>query len=233
MNTKITFPIVYIPDGLTWLLDTHFNNSKKSFNTISDAIFNNTFIKIQITKLFKQYMKESSIDSLLTSLGWKGLRDRLASMYLYHFENGAFPNLLSTDNVEDILDFENKFSTAFPDGNSRVFVLGMFFKLCELSSKKDDADNWKSYLSVSDSLLKVIRLGEQKVVKPDWLILTLIHLESYLGADKLYSLVTEHKGNFYKLLALLNEEQKEEMVQNFLRYGASIDEDEIFLFEKV
>ena len=233
MNTKITFPIVYIPEGMTWLLDTHFNNSRKSNSAITDAIFNNPFIKIQISKLFKQYMKEGSIDSLLTTLGWKGLRDRLASMYIYHFENGVFPNLLSTDNIEDIVQFEKKFINTYPDGNSRVFVLGMFFKICEISSKKDDPINWNSYLSVSDSLLKVIRLGEQKIVKPDWLILTLIHLESYLGGDELYSLVDKHNGNFYKLLGMITEEQKEEMIQNFLRYGASINEDEMFLFEKV
>jgi hypothetical protein len=233
MNTKITFPIVYIPEGMTWLLETHFNNSKKSNSAITDAIFSNPFIKIQISKLFKQYMKESSIDSLVASLGWKGLRDRLASMYLYHFENGVFPNLLSTDNVEDITEFENKFTTAFPDGNSRVFVLGMFFKFCDISIRKDDPENLNSYLSVSDTLLKIIRLGEQKVVKPDWLILTLIHLESYLGADVLYDLVEKNNGNFYNFFGMLNENQKEEMVQNLLRYGASINEDEMFLFEKV
>ena len=233
MNTNITFPIVYIPDGITWLLTTHFNNSNKSYSVITEAILNNPFIKIQISKLFKQYMKEESIKSLLSSLGWKGLRDRLASMYLYHYENGVFPSLLSTDNVEDILQFEKKFVTIFPDGNSRVFVLGMFFKLCELSSKKENPSNWKTYLSVSDSLLKTIELGDQKVVKPDWLILSLIHLESYLGHDKLQSQVLATKGNFYKLASLLNDEQKEEMMQNLLRYGASINEDEIFLYEKV
>jgi hypothetical protein len=233
MNTNITFPIVYVPDGITWLLKTHFNNSNKSYSIITDAIFNNPFIKIQISKLFKQYMKEDSIQSLLSSLGWKGLRDRLASMYLYHYENGVFPHLLSTDNVEEILEFEKKFISIFPDGNSRVFILGMFFKLCELSSKKENANNLQTYLAVSDSLLKIIELGGQKVIKPDWLILTLIHLESYLGYDELHSQVLATKGNFYKLVALLNDEQKEEMMQNFLRYGASIDEDEIFLYEKV
>ncbi len=233
MNTNINFPIVYVPDGITWLLDEHMNNSKRSFNFIVDNIFDSPFIKIQISKLFKQYMKGSSLDSLLSSLGWKGLRDRLTSMYIYHFEHGSYPNILSLDNIEDILDFERKLSSTFPDGNSRIFILGTFFKLCEITSKNDDPDNWNSYLKISESLLKVVRLGEQKVVKPDWLILTLIHFDNFLGGEKLYDLIKEYNGNFYSLLGHIDSNQKEIMIQNFLRYAGSINEDEIFLFEKV
>ena len=230
---NISFPIVFIPEGLRWLLDVHLNNSKKSYTIIMEEILNDHFLKIHIHKVFKKYIRNNSIDSFINTIGWKGFRDRLAATYLFHFEHGYFPDEEVNTGIDELLKFENQLSGMFPEGSNRIFVLGIFFKLCEIASKKDHEQNWESHLDLSDFLISQIQKGEQKITKPDWLVFCMIHFEKYINKDKFQEIVNKGKGNFYLFLKELDEKQKEILMTNLLRYGASINEEEMFLFEKV
>lgn len=230
---NISFPILFIPEGLRWLLDVHLNNSKKSYSMIMEEILNDHFLKIHIYKVFKKYIRNNSIDSFINTIGWKGFRDRLAATYLFHFEYGYFPDEEVDNGIDEILKFESQLSSMFPDGSNRIFVLAIFFKLCEITAKKDHNQNWNSFLNLSDFIVTQINKGEQKITKPDWLVFTMLHFEKYIDKNKFEEIITSGKGSFYLFLKELNEEQKDNLMTNLLRYGASINEEEMFLFEKV
>lgn len=230
---NFSFPLVFIPDDIRWLYDMHLNNSKQSYNMISEEILKRPFLRLHINKIFKKYMRGNSIDSFINTIGWKGFRDRLASSYLFHAEFGFFPDIEMEDKVKDIVEFENKLNSIFPEGSNRIFILGIFLKLCDISNQKENQDDWSTLLEIDTKLLEVINLGDQKVLKPDWLIFTLILFNKYFSSTILKEELIKHKGHFLSLFSLLKDDQKINLMQNLLRYGASIDEEEMFLFEKV
>ena len=230
---NIFFPIVYVPEDLTWLNTVYLNNSKKSYMAISNEVYNKAFLRLHVEKLFSRYMKVGSIETMLGALGWKGFRDRLSSSYLYHFYHGFFPSEDENDNIKEVMKFEDSLVNIFPEGNSRIFFLGFFLKMCEIQSMKENSDHFISYLNLSREIKDVLKLGKQKVIRPDWLILTLIHFESFFGKENFVDFIKEDKGNFLKLKSRLDPEQLELMIQNMLRYGASINDDDVFIFEKV
>jgi hypothetical protein len=230
---NILFPVVYVPEDLTWINSFYLNNSRKSYVSISENVNSKPFLKLHVDRLFSQYIKANSIESMLNALGWRGFRDRLASSYLYHFFHGFFPQEDELDNITEVIQFEDDLKGIFPEGNSRIFFLGFFLKMCEIQSMKDNSDNFISFLKLSRELKQVLLLGDQKIVKPDWMILSLIHFESFLGRENILEIIKEDKGDFSLLRKRLSSEQKELMIQNFLRYGASINEQEMFIYEKV
>ncbi len=230
---NILFPIVYIPEDLSWINAIYLNNSRKAYLSISENVHSKPFLKLHVEKLFSSYIKANSIESMLNALGWRGFRNRLASSYLYHYFHGFFPEEDEVDNISEVVQFEEDLKGIFPEGNSRIFFLGFFLKMCEIQAMKENSNNFISFLGLSRQLKQVLLLGEQKLIKPDWLVLSLIHFESFLGKEKFVDIVKEDKGDFTRLKNRLSPEQKDLMVQNFLRYGASINETEMFLYEKV
>jgi hypothetical protein len=200
---------------------------------ISNEVKGKPFLRMHVEKLFSRYMKLGNIENMLGALGWKGFRDRLSSSYIYHFYHGFFPSEDELDNIGEVIKFEDDLVDLFPEGNSRIFFLGFFLKMCEVQVMRDNADNFISFLSLSKEVKEVLSLGDQKVLKPDWLILTIIHFEYFFGKGNLVKYFKEDNGDFDKLKSRLEEEQLENMIQNFLRYGASINDDDIFIFEKV
>ena len=230
---NIFFPTVYVPEDLTWLNSVYLNNSRKSYNVIAEEVYKKPFLKLNVDKLFKSYMKAGSIETVLGALGWKGFRDRLSSSYLYHYFHGFFPDEDEIENIEDVVVFESELDGIFPEGNSRVFFLGFFLKMCEVYAMKNNGGNFRSFLSLSVELKAALQLGNQKVLKPDWLVLSLMHFEKFLGKDNLLDAIYEDKGCFIKLQKRLSDEQTNLMIENFLRYGASLNDQDIFTFEKV
>ena len=227
------FPVVYIPEDLTWLNALYLNNSSKSYLVISEEVLKKPFLKLHVKKLFDRYIKAGSFEPMLNALGWKGFRDRLSSSYLYHYYHGVFPDEDELENIADVIRFEEELKGIFPEGNSRAFFLGFFLKMCELNSLSSTSSEFKRYLHLSRELKEALLLGDQKVVRPDWLVLSLMHFESFFGKENLLSLLKKENGNFKKLKKHLSQDQLELMVQNFLRYSAGIGEDEVFIFDKV
>jgi hypothetical protein len=68
--------------------------------------------------------------------------------------------------------------------------------------------------------------------KVDHLILLLWHLYSFLGVDNLLERIKNHE-NYMSIYDSLSNEQKKIMIDYFLAYGCSINEQEIFLNERV
>ena len=85
----------------------------------------------------------------------------------------------------------------------------------------------RDFTIVTDELIHILKKSKIKIVKVDWLLLSLYHLEGYLGRELLLGEID--KGiKFEKLYKKLTDEQKSVMMGNLLSYGYSIGDHEIF-----
>lgn len=230
---SLIMPVCPIPDELGRILQSHFHNNRSSYARITDEIYDSPFLKVIVPELFGQYMKGNNMESMLNALGWSGFRDRLTSLYVYKKLNGEFPTAIVVSCVNDIIKFEGELIDYAPEGHSRIFMLGVYLKFCEIKFKSELELSNKSLLVLSPSIKKILALGSKKSIKADWLILTLMNITEMVDEQLLINTINNHNGNFYQIFALLNEKQKEKLMTNLLAYGASINEDEMFLYDRV
>ena len=73
-----------------------------------------------------------------------------------------------------------------------------------------------------------MKWSKTKSIRIDWLMLQLIHLDHFLGTERMLSLLSS--GSTYEsLVALLSDEEQKKMIENFMTYGASVNDQDIFL----
>jgi hypothetical protein len=172
---------------------------------------------------FKDIDPNSDIKFILKKLGWHGVRERLACQYLEYIQNGKFSNNVKLEHLEGITVLDNKLKVINKAGHSRGFLLGFYFKAWSI------LDN-KNY--IHDFLLNMVgdytNLTEVNLIGNDWLILSLLHLEEFIGKGKLIHHI-EQGGSFEDLYVILDKKQREILYSNCLRYGASINDVKSFV----
>ena len=87
-----------------------------------------------------------------------------------------------------------------------------------------------SPLVIKEEHIDLMKYSKAKSIKIDWLILQLILFESFLGMDRLKSLL-QSEIKFNALFNMLKDEEKELFLENLLKYGASISDYEFFLMD--
>lgn len=230
---NLMLPVFKIPDEINWLFTSYFLNSKKSFSKISDEIYQSPFLKMVVNRVFKEYYKNENLEMMFNAIGWNGFRDRLASIYIYKLEHGQFPDNPQLQYVEEIKKFEQEFEGRAPEGDSRLFMLGFYLKLAQIHLKNEHQYTNENFLVIKPVVTKALSKGMQKSIRLDWLILTLMLLADCLTEEELFNVIDQHHGNFYKILGILNDEKKEYLIENLLAYGASINDNEMFIYDKV
>ena len=226
-------PMCSIPDEMSWALKMRFHNNRKSYAVIADEIYGSPFLKVLVPRLYQEYIKNNNLESMLNALGWNGFRDRLVAIYLYKIEHGQFPTRIELEAVKEIKLFEDQFQDYVPDGDSRMFMLGFYLKMCDFKLSRDFQYMSESLLKTSDTILKILKKGTQKSLKLDWIYITLKVLEEMFPPDRLEHIISENNGNFYKVYQDLSEEDQKILIENLMAYGASINENEIFIYDRV
>lgn len=230
---NLIMPVCPIPEELGWILQSHFHNNRSSYARITDEVYESPFLKLMVPKLFGRYMKGNNMESMLNALGWNGFRDRLTSMYIYKALKGNFPTELVESCIADIKKFENELIDFAPEGHSRIFMLAVYLKLCEIKFNSEHQYINDQLLVVKPVIKRILEMGTQKSVKADWLILTLMNIVEIVDEEVLINTINNHNGNFYKVLGLLKEEEKEKVMTNLLAYGASINDNDMFIYDRV
>lgn len=230
---NISLPVCFIPDELGWVMRNYFHNNRKNYSVIADQIYSSSVLRILIPKVFKEFMKNNNIESMLNALGWNGFRDRLASLYVYKYEMNHYPTKTDIRYVEEIKTFEYEFIDFFPEGNSRLFMLGFYLKLSQIALNKKHEYGHEDILKVNPVVKQILKLGTQKTIKPDWLILVIMSLTDLLGDEDVVTLFSKTNGQFYKIIKEIKKEHREKLFETLLSYGTSISDDEMFLYEKV
>lgn len=171
--------------------------------------------------------KQLSFEKIITSLGWLGLRDRIAASYLHYQKFGVFPQSQTLDLIEDILDFENQVKGKTVDGFSRAFLYGFYKKMHLLREQKNTRQVEGAFSVVGEDILKLISLVKTRTAFIDWLCLTLESACEFHGAERVGKLINAG-GGFASLRQGLDRKQEYLMMKRFLSYGASIQHMDVF-----
>lgn len=227
---KLHFPYVNMPDVFVSLLKAEI-----SVNSSPDPVF--ASIRPQralysiLERAFKEFDDGRGIEKVLMALGWPNFRDRMASIYLYKTVYGDYPSKTNMDLVEEIKFFEERFRSHSVATSSRLFLLGFYLKLANQELQRREENQFLE-IKIPEEVESVLRLSQGRSPRLDWLILIVYHLQAALGQKMLTSSLAAGK-KFDEIYELMSTESQQQMLENLLAYGASIQESDVFLYDKV
>lgn len=227
---KLHLPHVILPGEFVTLLKTNLSVVSTPA-PVFDVIRPNNAIYMTLEKAFQEFDDGRGLEKTMIALGWQNFRERMGSLYIYKAIHGQYPNLTSMDLVEEIKDLEDKFVNHSVHGYSRVFLLGFYLRLANIQIQRRENNKYLE-LKIPEEVGSFLKLSQGRSEKLDWLILIIMHLLQALG-DKLLMNAFLSGKKFDELYALLSPEVRKNMMDNLLAYGASIGEQEVFIYDKV
>jgi hypothetical protein len=227
---KLNLPYVNLPSEFITLLKSNLSVTT-SPAPIFDVIRPNRALYLTLEKSFQEFDDGRGLEKTMMALGWSNFRDRMASLYISKFIYGDYPQATSMDLVEDIKLLELKYLDHGVHSFSRLFLLGFYLRLANIQVQRREHNQYLE-IKIPDEVGMILRLSQGRSEKIDWLILIIMHLLNAFG-DKMLtnSLVSGKK--FEELYVLMPPEARKAMADNLLAYGASIREQEVFLYEKI
>ena len=228
--SKLLFPFVNLPPEFVTLLKSNHSVTTSSASVI-DVIRSNPALTSILETAFTEFNDTRGLEKIITVLGWPNFRERMASVYVYKSIYGNFPSSTDTELVDEIKSLESRFTDHTVNSFSRIFLLGFYLKLANLEIQPSE-DNIYIEIKVPPEIGELLKLSQGRTERIDWLILILIHLNASIGEKMLMNGLVAGK-KFEEFFALMSKESQELMSQNLLAYGASIQEYEMFLNEKV
>lgn len=227
---KLVLPHVILPSEFITLLKSNLTTVTTA-GPIFDVLRPNQALYMVLEKAFKEFDDGRGLEKTMVALGWSNFRDRMGSLYIYKKIHGHYPKMTSMELVDELKDLEVLFSNHSVHGYSRVFLLGFYLKLANIQIQQRSFNKFLE-VKIPEDLGTFLKLSQGRSEKIDWLILITMHLLQGLG-DKLLmnSLVAGKK--FEELYQLLTPEFRQNMTRNLLAYGTSIQEPDIFLYEKI
>lgn len=226
----LQFPHVVLPSEFILLLKGNFPATTTS-SSIFETLKSSTAMHMVMIKGFKEFDDGRGLEKTINALGWANFRDRLASLYVYKAIHGIFPSKTSMELIDDIKLLEMRFESHGVHSFSRIFLLGLYLRLANLQIQKREKNNYIEII-IPNQIESLLRLSQVRAEKIDWLILILFHFNIALGDKKVMSLISDGK-NFNDIYSFLSTDSRQTMMNNLLSYGASIEENDIFLYEKI
>jgi hypothetical protein len=222
---KLHFPFVNLPHEFVTLLKSNLSVNNSS-GTILEIIAPNRALLSILETAFKEFETTRGLEKVIMTLGWSNFRDRMASVYISKSMYGEFPSKTDMDLVEDIKSLENRFTDHSVNSYSRLFLFGFYLKLANFEIQHRE-DNKFLEIKIPDELGAMLKLSQGRSERIDWL-----NLFSYFGEKTLMNHLVAGK-KFEELYAQMPKDDQQVMGQNLMAYGASIQESDIFLYEKV
>ena len=226
----LNLPYISLPDYFTHLLVSNIQNSTQTNTNLELYISENRDLNALIKRLFKDIDPDGFLGKILSISGWNGIRNRMCAAYLEHAMTGKFPDQANLNLVSDLISVENKLRHFTQPGFSRAFLLAFYAKMSLIHVRKLSDSRELTPLIIKDEHIELMRFSKAKSVRIDWLMLQLIQYEHFFGIDRLSELL-KSQTRYEALFALLTENEKEQMLNNFMTYGASINDQDIFTLD--
>lgn len=230
VGKRIVLPYVNLPDELCALLKIDLSGHDY-LDLIQNEIKKAPAISKLLNNLFKKFTESKGLVNALTVLGWPNFRDRWANLYLHKLEHGFYSSTPDTIYVRSILELESKLGHHCINGISRVFLLGFYLNLAKFELKRKSVNNYQE-ITLPDDILIYLKLSQVRSEKIDWLILILTHFSLAFGTKSLLQHISSGMG-VDEIFDLLDQEDRELMISNLLSYGASINEKDMFFYNKI
>lgn len=227
---KIALPYIILPTEFITLLKSNISVTT-SPAPVFDVLRPNQALYLSMEEAFKEFDDGRGLEKTMLALGWTNFRERLASMYVYKALHGHFPVQTDMELVEDIRQLEMRFANHTIQGVSRVFLLGFYLRLANIQIQKRTSNQFME-TKIPDEVNSYLRLSQGRSEKIDWLILILMHLSNTLGEKLVLNAIAAGK-KLHELYPLMSTDARKLMSDNLLAYAASIQEADMFLYEKV
>lgn len=217
------------PDWFCRLCKLNLHNSKKSYADMADLIQGDAFLKLYVNDVFSEFLKKGGLLGMLTALGWEGIRNRLGEAVLFKLATGSYPKFIELNYVDSVTEFEKRFDFLFTEGNSRVFLLGMYLKSLDFLANELDDSNLIIPVELDESIANI----KNKTEFPDWLIISLLALMKVLGYKQAIELISKQKANIDNIFDSLTPKEADSYLNFLLAYGFGINDSEFFYDSKV
>ena len=227
------FPSLQIPEGLARICSMNLKNSRGVFNDISDIIERDNFLKIYVQDAFSEFLTKGGLQGMFKALGWQGFRNRYGEAYIYHARNCNYPKFIEVYEVNYAIDLERRFDFLFSENNSRVFMLGMYLKFCEIRYEHDGEFHGIEFTSIPPEVDEILVKGKSRNMNPDWLIVTVWSLYNIIGGGRTSELMQNSKGKINYILNEITPIEYEKLIECLLKYGLAIHDSQFFTEEKV
>lgn len=224
-------PAIQVPDWFSRMCKLNLHNTRTSYSAITDIIQADPFLRVYVQVAFEDFLSKGGLLGMLTALGAQGFRNRLAEVILHKVIENKYPDKIEIDYVQDVIDLENRFDFMFIEGNSRVFLMGMYLKLFETAAKSKQLD--VSLLSIPIEIDEVLQNQRNRSEFPDWLIISNMALIETIGEERGFKIIKKYLSNIDDILNLLSKDEFDIYMANLLRYGHGISDHEFFHQSKV
>lgn len=224
----LNLPYVSLPDYFTQLLSVEIQASSQVNIKLERFIAEHPEMSALIKRIFRDVDPEGYVGNVLIKVGWVGIRNRLACAYLEREQTGKYPEVVNLNLIHEIVELDNQLRNYSSAGFQRGFLLGFYAKMTSIHLKKIEDQVQFAPLMIGDKILELLTAAKGRSERVDWLVLQLIHYESYLGATRLKSLLAVG-SNYDGLYQLLSESEQNQMMQNFINYGSSVNDSVMFL----
>lgn len=218
-----------VPEWFSQMCSLRLTNTRTCYAEIIDIVESDLFLKVYMKDLFKDFLKKGGSLGMLTALGPHGFRNRLAESILVHASEGHYPQEVEGDYIQDLIDLEKRFDFLSYEDNSRIFLMGMFFKLSDINNDQE----LNSLINVPIAIDELLKDPKGKSDRPDWLVITLLLLRDLKGEGFLSLNMPKHHGDIKEILALLSDEETDQFLSNLLKYAQSTHSAEFFHTSKV
>lgn len=227
---KLVLPYVVLPEEFVALLRSNLSGVT-SATPVIDVLKKNRALFAVLEKAFGEFSDGRGLEKTLLALGWSNFRDRMAGVYVYKAIHGYFPRQTTMGLANEAIELEQRFAGHCVHGYSRSFLLGFYLILANLTIQKRESNRYLE-IKIPESVSALLRLSQGRSEKVDWLVLVGWHLLAALG-DKLVLQSVAAGKTIEDLYPLMGKDERRWMLENLLSYGASIGEDDFFLFEKI
>ena len=223
----VNFPYISLPEYYTRLLVSNIQNRSQMNNRLELYINENKELNALVKKIFRDIDPDGFLGKILSISGWIGIRNRLAAIFLENAMTGKFPETANLNLVTDLIAVENKLRHFTPPGSNRAFLLAFYAKMSLIHIKLKSDSREFSPVIIRDEHIEFMKLSKAKSQRIDWLMIQLIQYEHFLGLERLNDLL-KSETRYASLFSLLSREEQKQMMNNFMTYGASIFDNEIF-----
>lgn len=229
----VTYPFINLPDYYVQLLKNNMQGIEFNSNHFNSYVYENKPFLTLVENHFSDIDADLRVDAILKMMTWKGVRNRMARLFIHYELNGKFGlDDVDMKHLNDILFWEDRLSAYSADGFSRAFLLGFYFKIGSLQAQKYYNENQRKNFVMREEILELFKYCKSRTNRLDWLYVLMDHFVDCFGKKKMLAML-EDRLPYSDIFSLLSKEQQQDLTSALLTYGASISEPEIFVSESI
>jgi len=218
----LIYPTIKMPDSFSQLLTLNMDSSGKHFNNLSSYLKVDRGFHALVKQSFSDLDSKLNINNIVNSLGWYGIRDRIANTYLSHKRVGEYLFMGKADLPETLTKIDEALKRYTVPNYSRSFLLALYLEMASYESENFDLNHF-----FNEDVLEVLDCSQAKIIKIDWIYIIINNLLTVYDKDSLKKMMNKNE-DFFDIFDQIPVDAQKSTVKNLLAYGYSINERDVF-----